>query len=216
MIKLTGFSKTYDGKVIVKDINLLVSAGQCTTIVGPNGSGKSTILKAILGIIEPSKGSINTAPGFQPGFTIGEHLLYESLSIESNIKIFCALSGIKHSLRKETCRKWLQYFGLYECRKKKVKKISSGMKKRLTLAVANLKEPDTLVLDEPFNGLDKEYREKLNALLREKVSNNGAVILTTHNVIPLLSVATDWLQLKNGELIPLEEPENYEYSEPEN
>ncbi|HLP59775.1 MAG TPA: ABC transporter ATP-binding protein [Candidatus Deferrimicrobium sp.] len=200
MIKIINCKKIYDDTVLFKNINLTAHTGECIVLIGANGSGKTTMLKALLGIIAVDEGKIVFAENVRVGFLLDDQLLFDEFSIENNMKIYCPLSGIKSSKRKESIRRWLDYFGLYEQRKKKVKKISAGMRKRLALAIANLKDPDILLLDEPLNGLDSESQVKFTNLIQNKIRAGALVIIVSHIIELLKPLATRWIILKDGEL----------------
>jgi ABC-2 type transport system ATP-binding protein len=200
VIQIINCKKTYDHIVLFENLNFTAKKGDCILIIGANGSGKTTILKAILGIISVDEGRIMIDENSSIGFLLDDGLLYDEFSIENNMKLYCALSGIKRLERRGVINHWLNYFGLYELRKKKVKKISSGMKKRLSLAIANLKNPGIILLDEPLNGLDPEYQEKFVNLIQSKICAGSIVIIASHIVDLLKPVVNRRLILENGEL----------------
>ena len=201
MIKIKNCSKQYEDAIVFRNINLTASKGDCIALLGANASGKTTMLKIILGVVDIDEGMMEIDREYRTGFFLDEQLLYDELSIENNMKIYCPLKKIKRIKREESIEHWLQYFGLLEYRKKKVKKISAGMKKRLALAVANLNEPDILLLDEPLDALDSEYKEKFLNLIRDKQRQGALIIIATHNVELLTTTVNRWVLIENGELI---------------
>ncbi|MGE5341625.1 MAG: ATP-binding cassette domain-containing protein [Candidatus Omnitrophota bacterium] len=200
LINVTNICKNYDGKTILKNIDLLANQGECIAITGLNGSGKTTLLKAILKIIDIDSGTIEVSPENNMSFAFDDTLLYEEFTVKKNLKIYSALSCIPRSRRKKEIRRCLDFFGLLIMRNKKVKKLSAGMKKRLVLAVAELKSPNILLLDEPFNELDSEYCDKLKDLIKEKIKYGGLVLLTTHQKQMIEDIANRWIHIQNGQL----------------
>lgn len=200
MIEIVNCKKRYDDTVVFKNINLTAKRGDCIVLVGANGSGKTTLLKAILGVIGMDEGKITIEENHSIGFLLDDQLLYDELSIENNMKIYCPLSRIKRRRRKDSIKRWLNYFGLYGYRKKKVKKISAGMKRRLSLAIANLSDPDILLMDEPFNGLDSEFQDKFANLIRDKIHDGAVAIISSHNKDLMKPLANRWVNLIDGEL----------------
>ncbi len=200
MIEIVNCKKRYDETYVFKNINLTANRGDCIGLVGANGSGKTTLLKAILGVIGMDEGKIIIEENHSIGFLLDDQLLYDELSIENNMKIYCPLSRIKRRQRKDSIKRWLNYFGLYGYRKKKVKKISAGMKRRLSLAIANLSDPDILLMDEPFNGLDLEFQDKFANLIRDKIHDGAVAIISSHNIELMKSLANRWVNLIDGEL----------------
>lgn len=206
MIEIVNCKKKYDDTIVLKNINITVNRGDCIVLLGANGSGKTTLLKAILGVIVMDEGNITIEENHSIGFLLDDQLLYDELSIENNMKIYCPLARVKRSQRKDLIKRWLNFFGLYDYRKKKVKKISAGMKRRLSLALANLCDPDILIMDEPFNGLDSEFQEKFTNLVRDKIHDGAVAIISSHNIELLKPLANRWLNLIDGELSEQLEP----------
>lgn len=200
MIQIIDLCKTYDEKKVLENVSLTIQKGECIGIIGPNGSGKTTLLNAILGIIDIDSGSIEISPQCKIGFAYGDSILYEDMSVEINLKVYCILSNIKRKERETSIKYCLDYFGLTSLRKKKVKKLSAGMKKRLSLAIAELKTPNILLLDEPLNELDAEYSGKLIDLIKMKTNAGGSVLLTTHQTTVFEQVVSRWISFKDGRI----------------
>lgn len=200
MIEIVNCKKRYNDTVVFKNISLTANRGDCIVLLGANGSGKTTLLKALLGIIAMDEGKIIIEENHSIGFLLDDQLLYDELSIENNMKIYCPLSRIKRRRRKDSIKRWLNYFGLYGYRKKKVKNISAGMKRRLSLAIANLNDPDIFLLDEPFNGLDTEFQEKFTNLVRDKIHDGAVAFISSHNIELMKPLANRWVNLNNGQL----------------
>lgn len=194
-------TKKYDGSIVFQNINLTANRGDSLALVGANGSGKTTLLKAILGVISLDDGKIIIDENHSVGFFLDDRILYEELSIENNMKIYCSISGVMRNEREESIKRWLDYFGLYEYRKKKIKKLSAGIKKRLSLAISNLREPDILLMDEPFDELDSEYKEKFADLIKNKIHDGAIIIIASHNVELMKPLANRWIVLKDSILI---------------
>lgn len=210
MINIKNCSKQYDDTIVFKNINLTAKKGECIALLGANASGKTTLLKVILGVVDIDEGMVEIDSRYKTGFFLDEQLLYDELSIENNMKIFCPLTKVERDKRKDSIEHWLHYFGLAKYRKKRVKKISAGMKKRLALAIANLNDPDILLLDEPLDALDSEYKEKFLNLIRDKQRQGALIIIATHNVELLTTTVNRWILLENGELIERDAlPDNF-------
>jgi len=200
VIEIVNCKKRYEDTVVFKNISLTANRGDCIVLLGANGSGKTTLLKALLGIIGMDEGKIIIEENHSIGFLLDDQLLYDELSIENNMKIYCPLSRIKRRQRKDSIKRWLNYFGLYGYRKKKVKNISAGMKRRLSLAIANLNDPDIFLLDEPFNGLDSEFQEKFTNLVRDKIHDGAVAIISSHNIELMKPLANRWVNLNDSQL----------------
>jgi ABC-type multidrug transport system ATPase subunit len=210
MIVIKNCSKRYDDTIVFKNINFTANKGDCIALLGANASGKTTLLKVILGVVDTDEGMVEIDNRYKIGFFLDEQLLYDEMSIENNMKVYCPLTKVERIKRKESVEHWLHYFGLAEYRKKKVKKISAGMKKRLALAVANLNDPDILLLDEPLDGLDKDYKAKFLNMVQNKQRQGALIIIATHNVELLTTTVNRWIILENGELFERDSlPGNY-------
>lgn len=179
--------KAFRKEQVLSDVNLVILPGQICGIIGKNGSGKTVLMKCICGFLKPDKGSIRVngktvgrecdfperlgviieTPGFLP-----------ALSGYRNLKI---LADLKGEIGKQEIRKTMERVGLNPGMKKPVAKYSLGMRQRLGIAQAIMENPDVLVLDEPFNGLDKEGAAAMRRLVQELKAQGKAVLLASHN-----------------------------------
>lgn len=179
--------KAFRKEQVLSDVNLVILPGQICGIIGKNGSGKTVLMKCICGFLKPDKGSIRVngktvgrecdfperlgviieTPGFLP-----------ALSGYRNLKI---LADLKGEIGKQEIRETMERVGLNPGMKKPVAKYSLGMRQRLGIAQAIMENPDVLVLDEPFNGLDKEGAAAMRRLVQELKAQGKAVLLASHN-----------------------------------
>lgn len=170
MIELKDISFSYGKKRILTNLSVSAAAGECIVFAGPNGSGKSTALSVMAGVLRPDSGSVSVrgAVGFAPQGTA----LFEDMTAGDNLKFFAGLR--KCSVPKELPFGVGQYLGT------RVSKLSGGMKKQVSIACALLGEPDIVLLDEPCESLDIEYREELVHLVSGIKSRGGAVVYVGH------------------------------------
>lgn len=179
--------KSFGMEQILTDVNLKISAGKIFGIVGNNGSGKTVLMKCICGFLQPDSGIIRVngkivgkecdfpedlgviieTPGFLPNLTGYQ-----------NLKILASLKGI---IGKEEIREVLLRVGLDPDMRKPVGKYSLGMRQRLGIAQAIMEKPKVLILDEPFNGLDKTGVGHMRGLLQELKGQGKAILLASHN-----------------------------------
>ena len=169
MINISHLSKSFNKQAVLEDISLRIPRGEIVCLLGPSGSGKTTLIRLILGAIAPDKGEVRIAdtpvPNRQLLATIGfmpqQDALYENLSAMDNLAFFAGLYGInKHTFR-QRAEEALRLVGLENDQHKLVQFFSGGMKKRLSLAVATLNDPDLLLLDEPTVGIDPVLRRAI-------------------------------------------------------
>ena len=184
LVETTGLTKRYGGITAVKDLDLLVRRGEVYGFLGPNGAGKTTTLKMLLGLIRPSGGSarvLGRAPG-TPGGLAGVGALVESpafypyLSGRNNLRVMARYAGVLGARVDEV----LEAVELAGRAKSKYKKYSLGMKQRLGVAAALLKDPNLLILDEPTNGLDPKGMSDMRALIRRLGRGERTVLLSSH------------------------------------
>ena len=173
MIKLSNVTFNYGEQIILKDFNLQVSAGECVQLLGASGSGKTTVTRLILGLEKPNCGNIVVPNRISVVFQ--EDVLLENLDVQTNIRL--VLKREQYQVANEL----LKEFGLYDVRKKRISKLSGGMKRRVALIRAIAYSGDALILDEPFNGLDSENRQiAANIIKCEFIDKNKPVLLITH------------------------------------
>ncbi len=185
-LELRGLTKRFGNFVAVEDLDLVVRRGDVYGFLGPNGSGKSTTIRLILGLVRPTSGEVrifgrpaagpeerSKMAGFveAPGF-------YEYLSARDNLRLLAAADRRGDKAPPLECV--LKTVGLSERARDKVKTYSQGMKQRLAIAAALLREPKFLVLDEPTNGLDPAGMRDVRALVRRLSGEGLTIFLSTH------------------------------------
>jgi len=185
-----GVTKRFGPRCAVDALDLDVPAGQCFGLLGPNGAGKTTTLRMVYGVTRPSSGSMRVfgrdaaaearAVRSRLGVTLQENVQIESLSPEDNLRIF----GRYHLLRDpELGRRveaLLDFLELRSHRSMPVATLSGGFRRRLSIAMSLIGEPELLVLDEPTTGLDPAVRLALWSRIRELRDRGTTVLLTTH------------------------------------
>jgi len=179
--------KAFGKETVLEDVNLHIPPGRILGVVGANGSGKTVLMKCICGFLRPDKGSV-TVGGKRIGkdcdFPESIGVIIETpgfipyMSGYRNLKVLAALKG---RIGKKEIMEALWKVGLYESRRKAVQKYSLGMRQRLGLAQAIMEDPEVLVLDEPFNGLDKDTVGQMRRLLLELRERGRAILLASHN-----------------------------------
>lgn len=174
------------GQFLLKDINLSLEKGKIYGIVGRNGSGKTMLFRAVCGFWKPTSGEI-TVNGKRigkdveylqnAGVVIGESGFFGGVSGMDNLMM---LAEINHKIQKEDVLKVLEEVNLLQDRDKKYRKYSLGMKQKLRLAQAFMENPEILILDEPFNGLDRESVEHIREMLLKKKEEGTTILIASH------------------------------------
>ena len=187
LLQTRNLTKQYGRHRAVDDVNMHIKKGAIYGFIGRNGAGKTTCLKMISGLSAPSYGEIEMF-GYKGrdlqkvrsrvGCLIEAPGLYGNMSAFDNLNIKCKLTGIK---KKGYIEELLKTVGLDAVGEKKTKHYSLGMKQRLGIACAIMEEPKLLLLDEPFNALDKEGQEKLSEIIRDMRDKGSLILLSSHD-----------------------------------
>lgn len=208
-LRMENITKKYSDKIAVDDVSIKIGSG-ITGLLGANGAGKTTLMRVVADIIKPTNGNVmyDGVPismldaeyrnifgylpqefGFYPEFTVIDYLDY--------------MATLKGLTKVETKRKidfLLEQMSLTDVRKKKIRKLSGGMRRRVGIAQALLNDPEILILDEPTAGLDPGERIKFRQLLSE-FSQNRIVLISTHIVSDVEYIATRQAIMKDGKII---------------
>ncbi|WP_158795797.1 ABC transporter ATP-binding protein [Pedobacter sp. L105] len=180
---LTGshLTKHYPLKKALSDVSISIASGQICGLLGRNGAGKTTLFRILCGLIKPDEGTvvIHSTRSKSIGGIIERPGLYPYLNAYDNLKIFAGIQGVKVS--EAYIKQNLTKVGLPVDRRDPVRNFSLGMKQRLGIAIALLNEPECLVLDEPFSGLDPTGVTSLIGLITDlAVKDNIAILLSSH------------------------------------
>lgn len=202
-------SKRFKDKSAVDDISLTLTPG-VWGLLGANGAGKTTLMRMCCGIMQPSSGEIR-ADGIpidrlgaayrdSLGYLPQEFGFYPSFTVRDYLDYMAALKGIgKRDARRRT-NDLLEQLGLADVRKKRIAKLSGGMKRRVGIAQALLNEPEILILDEPTSGLDPSERVRFRNLLSE-FAQGRIVLISTHIVADVEYIAMQNAIMKEGRLV---------------
>jgi ABC-type multidrug transport system ATPase subunit len=180
-------TKRFGDKRVIEALDLEVPRGGFVLVTGPNGSGKTTLLRLCAGLFAPTGGELAVeAPRGAIGFLAHEPLVYRELTALENLDLYGRLYRLPE--RRERAGAMLERFGLWRARNERAGTFSRGMLQRLALCRTLLHDPDLLLLDEPFDGLDAEGAELLHAELAERSSVTALV--ATHDPEALAARAT--------------------------
>ena len=194
MLEIENLTKTFGTQTVISDISMTLVSGKIYGLVGRNGSGKTMLMKMILGFVSPSSGSIKIEgkvlgkdismpdrigaiienPGFLPEYSGFKNLKF--------------LAMIHHKISNEEICEAMRIVGLDPDSKKHVGKYSLGMRQRLGIAQALMEDPSLLILDEPFNGLDKQGAGEVCELLRGLKERGKTILIAAHNMLEI-----EWL-----------------------
>lgn len=177
MIRIENVSKTIKEREVLKEINLQLNEGDFILLKGHNGCGKTMLLRLIAGLIRPDIGKIQEEKEYSYGVIIENPSFMRNETAEYNLRY---LASLNRKIGDPEIERWLKAFNLYDVRKKKVRSFSLGMKQRLAICQAVMEEPDILLLDEPFNGIDDDNVEEVYRILNSYAAENRIVIVASH------------------------------------
>jgi ABC-2 type transport system ATP-binding protein len=211
MLELRGVSKLFSGIPAVKDVSFTASAGEVTGYLGPNGSGKSTTLKMITGLIEPSAGEIlfngeaihrnRIAHRQRLGHVPEEPHIYPHLTGAEYLEMIGQLRGLPDRLIASKIDGFLRLFSLHNDRYVPISSYSKGMRQKILLAAALLHNPDLVLLDEPFSGLDVNSALVLRELIRQLAARGKVVLFSSHELDTVERVSSRIVILHKGQVV---------------
>lgn len=189
IIEVENITKRFNDKLVLDNVSYSVEKGEVFGFIGPNGAGKSTLINIMTSLLVPDSGTIKIC-GYdiikEPikakeciGYVPQDLSLMEEMNAYDNLEFFGALYGLRGKELKERIKEALRVTGLEETKRKKVKKFSGGMKRRLNIAVSILHHPKVLILDEPTVGVDPQSRNHIFSFIRTICKEWGTTVLYT-------------------------------------
>jgi ABC-2 type transport system ATP-binding protein len=206
VIEARGLTKSYGDTLAVDDLTFTVHPGVVTGFLGPNGAGKSTTMRLILGLDRPSSGSVtvngkpfadHAAPMHEVGALLEARAIHTGRSARNHLLAMAATSGIGRRRVEEV----IEMVGLGDVASRRVGAFSLGMGQRLGVAAALLADPDTLILDEPVNGLDPDGIRWIRTLLRRLAVEGRTIFLSSHLMSEMSVTADHVIVVGKGRLL---------------
>jgi ABC-2 type transport system ATP-binding protein len=211
IFEVKGLEKSYKNNKVIKNISFEVLKGEILCILGPNGAGKSTTINVLTGVLGYELGEL-----FYSGRKIKKNdkefkgklgvvpqdiALYEDISAEQNLRFFASLYGLKGKELDEKTKEALEFGGLSERAKDKVRTFSGGMKRRLNIACAIAHNPELLIMDEPTVGIDPQSRNHILDSVKKMRERGMTIIYTTHYMEEVEEISTRIIVMDKGEII---------------
>lgn len=188
-LELDGLRKRYGSVTALDDVSFTVEAGRICGFVGSNGAGKTTAMRIVMGVVEPDAGEVRwddrpagDADRRRFGYMPEERGLYPKMRVGAQLTYFARLHGLPSGQAGEAARAWAQRLGVAERLGDRLEKLSLGNQQRVQLAAALVHDPDVLVLDEPFSGLDPMGVDALSGVLAERAAAGTAVLFSSHQL----------------------------------
>ncbi|WIM72414.1 ATP-binding cassette domain-containing protein [Corynebacterium suedekumii] len=189
MLTMSDVYKSYGSRQVLSDLTFSVQQGELYGFVGGNGAGKTTAMRIMLGVTRADSGNVtyagapmDDATRTRVGYMPEERGLYPKMTVSAQLTFFAELHGIERSSAAAASRYWTERLGLQEHVGSALETLSLGNQQRVQLAAALVHEPDVLVLDEPFSGLDPMAVDVMSTVLREEADRGAPVIFSSHQL----------------------------------
>lgn len=207
-IVISGVRKTFGPKVAVEGLDLLVPAGKVTGFIGPNGAGKTTTIRMIMSIIFPDRGELSVlgrASAMESKDRIGylpeERGVYKKMRVGPFLEYIAALKGVESHGLTGKVKKWLERVQLGDCYRKRCEELSKGMSQKVQFIASVIHDPDLLILDEPFSGLDPVNRRMLRELIDEQHRRGCTIIFSTHAMFEAEQLCDNLFMIHQGKKV---------------
>lgn len=203
--------KRYQRKTAVDSVSFSVGRGEIVGFLGPNGAGKTTTLRMIMGITAPDEGSVtfnlegvsdsHRVPKHRIGYLPEERGLYKEARVMDVLLFLASIKGMKRDEARRRAHAWLERFDLAAYANAKVEQLSKGMAQKVQFIAAIIHEPDLVVLDEPFSGLDPVNQDVFRAEIRALADRGAAVLLSSHQMNLVEETCDRIFLINNGKRI---------------
>jgi lipopolysaccharide export system ATP-binding protein len=211
MLRVEGLVKVYGSRRVVDGVDFEVHRGEIVGLLGPNGAGKTTSFRMTCGMVEPNAGKVILAgldvtnwPMYRRardggmGYLAQESSVFRKLSVQDNLLGVMEMLGADRKTRKARCERLLEQFDITKLRKAKALSLSGGERRRLEIARALVSDPDIILLDEPFTGIDPVTIDSIQEIIRGLRSDGIAILITDHQVRETLQITDRSYVIRNG------------------
>lgn len=219
ILKAENLVKKYKQRTVVNNVSFEVSQGEIVGLLGPNGAGKTTSFYMIVGLIKPNEGNIylegeniTKDPMYRRaqkgiGYLAQEASVFRKLTVEDNIMAILEMTAMRKEERKEKLEELINEFSLHKVRKNRGDLLSGGERRRTEIARALAANPNFILLDEPFAGVDPIAVEEIQTIVARLKEKNIGILITDHNVQETLSITDRAYLLFEGKILESGTPE---------
>ncbi len=214
LLKVRGLVKTYSRRRVVDGVDFEVQPGEIVGLLGPNGAGKTTSFRMTCGMIDPDAGKVTLAgqdvtswPMFRRakdggmGYLAQESSVFRKLSVQNNLVGVMQMLGMNRKVRNRRAESLMDQFGITKLRKSKAMSLSGGERRRLEIARALVSDPQIILLDEPFTGIDPVTIDSIQAIIRDLRDRGIAVLITDHQVRETLEITDRSYVIRGGQVL---------------
>jgi lipopolysaccharide export system ATP-binding protein len=213
LLEIKGLCKSYDGREVVKGVDLSVKRGEIVGLLGPNGAGKTTTFYMVVGVIAPKSGSIifdnyditslpiHARARFGIGYLSQEPSIFRKLTVEENIMAILETLPINRTERKHRLESLLEELNIARLAKSRAYTLSGGERRRLEITRALVTNPSFILLDEPFSGIDPIVVNEAQEIIKELRDRGLGILLTDHNVRETLSITDRAYLIADGRIL---------------
>jgi ABC-2 type transport system ATP-binding protein len=187
LLEIKDVTKRYDGITAVDNLSLTIEPGAVFGLLGPNGAGKTTTIRMIMGIIQPDEGVIkifdepfSEKAKERIGYLPEERGLYRKMKVLEHLVFLGEIKGVPSKVAEQRARSWIRRLDLGGWEQKTIESLSKGMQQKIQFISTVLHEPELLILDEPFTGLDPINTQLLKDIVMEMKSEGRTIVLSTH------------------------------------
>lgn len=206
-LEVNNLKKSFGEKEVLHGISFSIESGRALGLLGRNGAGKTTTIRILMDVFKANEGSImldgkEFRPGdFQIGYLPEERGLYPKKGVQEQIMYLAALRGLDVKTAKKQTARWLERLGVAEYAGKKLETLSKGNQQKVQLAQTLVCNPDIIILDEPFSGLDPVNSQVLKEVIREQIQEGKLVIFSSHQMSYVEEFCEDIVLLNHGDVV---------------
>ena len=208
VLRVRGVNKSFGEKKAVRNLDLVIPRGSLCGFIGPNGAGKTTSIRMFMSILFPDSGEISVLghPSAleakdRIGYLPEERGVYKKMKVAAFLKYMARLKGVDDAGLDGKIDRWLERVGLLEVRAKKCEELSKGMQQKIQFVATVLPEPDLLILDEPFSGLDPINMRLLQELIDEQRRRGATILFSTHVMYQAEKLCDRIIMINDGEKV---------------
>lgn len=207
ILEANGLKKSFDGNEVLHGVSFSISSGKALGLLGRNGAGKTTTIRILMDVFKANEGSITIdgkpfkASDYKIGYLPEERGLYPKKRVDEQLLYLAALHGLSKNEAKANLKKWLKRLNIEEYEKRKLDTLSKGNQQKVQLAQTLMCDPDIVILDEPFSGLDPVNSQVLKEVVMELIQNGKLVIFSSHQMNYVEEFCESIVILHHGDVV---------------